>query len=156
MHKETNRIIIFDTNYVWEQLTLISVNFLFSHVRKNHFCYNSLLMSFRYDHITPLNSSRSAASTKRERVGEREKVNQREKERNPNQQSERPIRILSTMGFDSASSSSLVLLKNKSFRKKTEKGKIKIKIFNLSVKKIKTISFSKVTHLLDFKSFVGQ
>ena len=59
------------------------------------------------------------------------------------------------MGFDSATSSFLALLVNKSV-KKTEKGKIKRKVFNFAIQKILSRNFFQETHLRDLKSLVGQ
>ena len=85
------------------------------------------------DNITPDNSSWSAVQTKREREteGDREREiewqgNKREREQEEEgteRERERELQMFFMMGFDSAISRFLPLLVNKSYRKKSEKGK---------------------------------
>ena len=62
------------------------------------------------------------------------------------------------MGLDSAASSFLALLENKSNRK-LKKAKLKTKVFNLAVKKVRKHSLSRnffqATHLQDIKRFAS-
>ena len=71
----------------------------------------------------------------REREREREIKREREREGKEPQPKEREENII---GFDTATSSFLTLLISKSY-KKTEEGKIKEKVLNSKIKKIKII-----------------
>ena len=83
-------------------------------------------------------------------------MKEEEKERNPNGKREKETGLYSMIGFDTATSSFLTLLINKSYRKKL---KAKLKNFQLRNKKSKPFlsrKFCQVIDLRDLKSFVGQ
>ena len=79
-------------------------------------------MRIRDDDITPHNISKSAVSTKKQRERERERERERKREREkegkkPYSTERKRDRIISMMGFDSATSNFLALLVNKLDRK---------------------------------------
>ena len=105
-----------------------------------HFYNNSALTRIIDADITPQNSSWSVASTKSVCESERDRVREingeRKEERKSKRQREREreieLEIFFMLGFNSAASSFLALLVNKSYRKKNWKAKFEKKNFQIS------------------------